>query len=153
MLVSCFLEWNSFLLDVYVYVSAGRCPTATARAGILSESEIGKCSRPMRYENDYSICHALYYMLQSLHCASMLPVVGLGRVSENESDGRQVCDSIAAWQSGNATFCPDFSYLAWTSWALMGCLRNDADVYLYNTWRVGCLASLSLYRSFECYCC
>ena len=49
---------------IYVYVSAGRCPTA--RAGILSESEIEKCSRPMRYENDYIICHALYYMLHSL---------------------------------------------------------------------------------------
>ena len=49
---------------MYLYVSAGRCPTA--RAGILSESEIEKCSRPMRYENDYIICHALYYMLNSL---------------------------------------------------------------------------------------
>ena len=87
---SGFLEWNSFLLDVYVYVSAGRCPTATARARILSESEIEKCSRPMCYENDYSICHALYYMLQSLHCASMLQVVGLSRASENESEGKQV---------------------------------------------------------------
>ena len=75
---------------ICIYVSAGRCPTATARAGILSESEIEKCSRPMRYENDYSICHALYYMLQSLHCASKLQVVGLSRVSENESERRQV---------------------------------------------------------------
>ena len=29
-------------------------------------------------------------MLQSLYCASMLQVVGLSRVSENESEGRQV---------------------------------------------------------------
>ena len=48
---------------MYMYLPAAALRFVLG-AGILSESEIEKCSRPMRYENDYIIC----YTPSSTHC-------------------------------------------------------------------------------------